>query len=153
MDGLNKRVRGLETTIRELVTPLAPALLETTGISHVSAAVLLAEIEDLTRFASSAKLTRYTGTTPIPDYSSDKERYRLHRSGNRRLNRVLCTTSIVQQRFHPGAPALLARHEPTKGARGARRILKRHLTDAIHRAMIQDRATWQHHITQHQHAA
>ncbi|MFF6779735.1 transposase [Streptomyces sp. NPDC012510] len=67
-DGLNERVRGLETTIRELVTPLAPALLEITGISHVSAAVLLAEIGDITRFTSSAKLTRYTGTAPIPVY-------------------------------------------------------------------------------------
>ncbi|MFE4869931.1 transposase [Streptomyces sp. NPDC056682] len=153
IDGLNIRVRGLETTIRELVTPLAPALLEITGISHVSAAVLLAEIGDITRFTSSAKLARYTGTAPIPVYSSDKERYRLHRGGNRRLNSVLYTTSIVQQRFHAGARALLARHEPTKGARGARRILKRHLIDVIHRAMTQDRATWQHRITQHQLAA
>ncbi|RNL71026.1 IS110 family transposase [Streptomyces sp. I6] len=150
IDELNKRVRGLENTIRELVTPLAPALLEITGISHVSAAVLLAEIGDITRFTSSAKLARYTGTAPIPVYSSDKERYRLHRGGNRRLNSVLYTTSIVQQRFHPGARALLARHEPTKGAPGARRILKRHLIDVIHRAMVHDRASWQHHITQHQ---
>lgn len=150
---LNKRVRGLENTIRELVTPLAPALLEITGISHVSAAVLLAEIGDITRFTSSAKLARYTGVAPIPVYSSDKERYRLHRGGNRRLNSVLYTTSIVQQRFHPGARALLARHEPTKGVRGARRILKRHLIDVIHRAMTKDRASWQHHITQHQLAA
>ncbi|MEU9545430.1 IS110 family transposase [Streptomyces mirabilis] len=150
IDELNKRVRGLEATIRELVAPLAPALLEITGISHVSAAVLLAEIGDITRFTSSAKLARYTGTAPIPVYSSDKERYRLHRGGNRRLNSVLYTTSIVQQRFHPGARALLARHEPAKGARGARRILKRHLIDVIHRAMTQDRASWQHHITQHQ---
>jgi transposase len=153
IDELNKRVRGLETTIGELVTPLAPTLLEITGISHVSAAVLLAEIGDITRFTSSAKLARNTGTAPIPVYSSDKERYRLHRGGNRRLNSVLYTTSIVQQRFHPGARALLARHEPTKGARGARRILKRHLIDVIHRAMAQDRASWQHRITQHQLAA
>ncbi|MEU1600541.1 IS110 family transposase [Streptomyces sp. NPDC005708] len=122
-------------------------MLEITGISHVSAAVLLAEIGDINRFTSSAKLARYTGTAPIPVHSSDKERYRLHRGGNRRLNSVLYTTSIVQQRFHPGAQALLARHEPTKGARGARLVLKRHLIDVIHRAMTRDRASWQHHIT------
>ncbi|MEW2636555.1 IS110 family transposase [Streptomyces sp. NPDC048389] len=150
---LNQRIRSLEFTIRELVEPLAPALLEITGISHVSAAVLLAEIGDITRFSSSAKLARYTGCAPIPVYSSDKERYRLHRGGNRRLNSVLYTTAIVQQRFHPGARDLLARHTPTKGARGARRVLKRHLIDVIHRAMVRDRASWQHHITQHQLAA
>lgn len=31
----------------------------------------------------------------------------------------------------------------------ARRILKRHLIDVIHRAMTTDRATWQHQITRH----
>ncbi|MFJ2866489.1 transposase [Kitasatospora sp. NPDC087314] len=58
-------------------------------------------IGDITRFANAAKLARYTGCAPIPVYSSDKERHRLHRGGNRRLNSVLYTASIVQQRFHP----------------------------------------------------
>ncbi|MFD8708627.1 transposase [Kitasatospora sp. NPDC059648] len=120
---------------------------------HVSAAVLLAEIGYITRFTDSAKLARYTGCAPIPVYSSDKERHRLHRGGNRRLNSVLYTAAIVQQRFHPGARDLLARHEPTKGGRGARRILKRHLIDVIHRAMLRDRASWHHHVTEHRLAA
>ena len=50
-----------------------------TGISYNSAAVLLAEIGDITRFASSAKLARYAGSAPIPVYSSGKPRHRLHR--------------------------------------------------------------------------
>jgi transposase len=147
---LNRRIRDLDTTIKELVTPLAPGLLEITGISYISAAVLIAEIGDITRFASSAKLARYTGCAPIPVYSSDKERHRLHRGGNRRLNSVLYTAAIVQKRFHPDAQELLARHEPTKGKRGARRILQRHLVDVIHRTMTTDQASWQHHITRHQ---
>lgn len=145
---LNARIHGLDRSIRELVTPLAPALLQITGISHNSAAVLLAEIGDITRFAGPDKLARYTGCAPIPVYSSDHERHRLHRGGNRRLNSVLYTTAIVQQRFHSGVRELLARHTPTKGVRGARRILKRHLIDVIYRAMAHDRATWQHHVTQ-----
>ncbi|WP_228714336.1 IS110 family RNA-guided transposase [Prauserella endophytica] len=65
---LNRRVRQLDDAIRELVTPLAPTLLEITGISHISAAILIAEIGDITRFSSSAKLARYTGCAPIPVY-------------------------------------------------------------------------------------
>lgn len=148
----NRRIRDLDGTIRELVTPLAPTLLQITGISHTSAAILIAEIGDITRFPSSAKLARYTGSAPIPVYSSDKERHRLHRGGNRRLNSVLYTAAIVQKRRHPAAQTLLARHEPSKGNRGARRILQRHLIDVIHRAMTTDQATWQHHITRYQHA-
>jgi transposase len=147
---LNHRVHDLDTTIKQLVTPLAPTLLEVTGISHNSAAVLVAEIGDITRFTTSSKLARYTGCAPIPVYSADKERHRLHRGGNRRLNSVLYTTAIVQKRFHPAAQQLLARHEPAKGARGARRILQRHLINIIHRAMTTDRASWDH-ITHHQH--
>lgn len=146
---LNRRVRDLDATIRDLVSPLAPNLLAITGIGYNSAAVLIAEIGDITRFSSSAKLARYTGCAPIPVYSSDKERHRLHRGGNRRLNSVTYTAAIVQKRWHPGAQDLIARHEPAKGSRGARRILQRHLIDVIHRAMTADYATWQHDITRH----
>lgn len=151
--GLNQRIHDLDVTIRDLVTPLAPALLEITGISHNSAAVLISEIGDITRFSNSAKLARYMGCAPIPVYSSDKERYRLHRGGNRRLNSVLYTAAIVQKRWNPAAQVLLARHTADKGARGARRILQRHLVDVVHRAMSADQASWQHQITRYQPAA
>lgn len=150
---LNHRVRELDVTIKGLVGPLAPTLLQITGISYNSAAVLVAEIGNVTRFATSAKLARYTGCAPIPVYSSDKERHRLHRGGNRRLNSVLYTAAIVQKRHEPAARKLLDRHEPAKGTRGARRILQRHLVDVIHRAMQADQATWTHQITRYPIAA
>ena len=128
-------------------------MLQVTGISHTSAAVLIAEIGDVTRFSSSAKLARYTGCAPIPVYSSDKERHRLHRGGNRRLNSVFYTAAIVQKRWNPAAQHLLARHEPVKGPRGARRILQRHLVDVVHRAMHADQTTWTHPIARCQQAA
>lgn len=151
--GLNQRIRDLDITIKKLVTPLAPTLLEITGISHTSAAVLIAEIGDATRFSSSAKLARYTGCAPIPVYSSDKERHRLHRGGNRRLNSVFYTAAIVQKRWEPAAQQLLARHKPAKGSRGARRILQRHLVDVVHRAMLADQARWTHQVARCQPAA
>ena len=77
---LNRRVHELDTTIKQLMTPLAPALLEITGIGHNSAAVLITEIGDITRFAASAKLARYTGCAPIPAYSAGQERFRLHQA-------------------------------------------------------------------------
>lgn len=147
---VNHRIHELDAMIKELVSPLAPNLLAITGISHNSAAVLLAEIGDIKRFSSSAKLARYTGCAPIPVYSSNEERHRLHRGGNRRLNSVLYTAAIVQKRFSPAAQQLIARLEPAKGTRGARRIHKRHLVDVIYRAMHTDQASWQHQITRYQ---
>lgn len=150
---VNQRISDLDALIKELISPLAPNLLQIIGISLISAAVLVAEIGDITRFSSSAKLARYTGCAPIPVYSSDHERHRLHRGGNRRLNSVLYTAAIVQKRFNPSALALTTRHESTKGARGARRILKRHLVDVIHRAMHLDQSSWQHQITTYERVA
>lgn len=63
---LNRHVHDLDATIRELVSPLAPARLQVTGISYIAAAVLLVEIGDITRFSSSAKLARYVGCAPNP---------------------------------------------------------------------------------------
>jgi hypothetical protein len=59
------------------------------------------------------------------------------------------TAAIVQKRWLPKAQDLLARNEPAKGPRGARRILQRHLIDVIYRAMTADCETWQHDITRH----
>jgi transposase len=56
--GFNRHITGPDTTIRELVTPLAPALLQITGISYNSAAVLIAEIGDITRFPTSSHARR-----------------------------------------------------------------------------------------------
>lgn len=142
----NNRIRELDLRIKELVAPLAPNLLAITGISHNSAAVILTEIVDIKRFSSSAKLARYSGCAPIPVFSSDNERHRLHRGGNRRLNSVLYTAAIVQTRFNPAAQELIARRQDEKGARGARRILKRHLVDVVYKAMNTDQASWQHQI-------
>jgi transposase len=150
---VSRHAGDLDTTIRKLVSPLATSLLQVTGISYNSAAVLVAEIGDITRFSSSAKLARYAGCAPIPVYSADKPRHRLHRGGNRRLNSVLYTAAIVQKRRTPEARQLLARHESAKGSRGARRILQRHLIDVIYRAMTTDQATWQHQIIRHELAA
>lgn len=59
---------------------------------------------------------------------------------------MLYTAAIVQKRWVPAAQQMLARHEPTKGTRGARRILQRHLVDVLYRAMQADQATWTHSI-------
>lgn len=150
---LTQRIGDYEKLIAEQVRPLAPHLLAIRGIGPVRAGVLLAEIGDITRFANAAKLARYSGCAPIPVYSSDQVRHRLHRGGNRRLNHILHQIALTQGLFSPQAATFLHTRRPTKGKRGAYRALKRHLIDIIYHAMTADRATWTHPITQHQTAA
>ncbi len=156
IDELDREIAGIDRELRALGAEhrYVPLLMSVPGIAWVLGYTIAAEIGDITRFPSSAKLARYTGgCAPIPVYSSDKQRHRLHRGGNRRLNSVLYTAAIVQKRWDPGAQQLLQRHESTKGSRGARRILQRHLVDIVYSAMQADQKTWTHRITRCQQVA
>jgi transposase len=133
-----ERLKRLTADINELTHELrahtariCPNLLSMPGVGPVVAATILAELGDPTRVRNGAALARMAGTAPIPIWSSDTPRHRLDRGGNRRLNRAIHTIARTQARSHPDAQALIAKHRDTKGARGAMRILKRHLTDAI----------------------
>lgn len=133
-DRLERLTGDINTLTRELAEHtqhLCPNLLSMPGVGPVVAATVLAELGDPTRVRNGAALARLAGTAPIPVWSSDTERHRLDRGGNRRLNRAIHTIARTQARSHPDAQALIAKHHDTKGARGAMRVLKRHLTDAV----------------------
>src|SRR3954452_5409666 len=85
-----RRIRELTRTIKELhqelgtlVAALAPRLLAERGWGVLTAAKLIGEIADVTRFASDAKLARTAGTAPIPASSGRTQRHRLDHGGNR----------------------------------------------------------------------
>lgn len=66
-------------------------------------------------------------------------RHRLHRGGNRQLNRALHTVALTQARRDPRARAFLVKKRAEgKSAREARRALKRHLASAVYRALVLD---------------
>lgn len=133
------RIDQLERDITARVTPLAPALMNIVGISGLGAAKILGEIAGIERFASSAKLARYAGIACIPVWSGNDERHRLHRGGNRQLNCAIHRVAITQKTHHPDATALWQRRrENGDTTAGAYRVLKRHLTDVIYRALQAD---------------
>jgi transposase len=91
------------------------------------------------RFSSPAAFASYSGTAPIPASSGTVIRHRLHRGGNRQLNRALHTVALTQARRDDRARAFLARKRAEgKSPREARRALKRHLAVAVYRALVLD---------------
>lgn len=134
------RIAGLERKLKELVAPLAPNLLAIPGVGVVWAAVLLSQVGDVSRFASSARMARWAGCAPIPVFSSGRDRHRLHRGGNRQMNRALHSIGVVQVRFHEPAREFVRSRQEAKGKKGAYRALKRHLMDVVYRAMKADQA-------------
>lgn len=123
-----RRVRELERELAVLVKAKAPQLLELPGCGVHTAARILGEIGDITRFSSDRKLARLAGIAPIPVSSGMRNRHRLHRGGNRQLNCAFHRLAVTQGRINPHARAYLTRKQEEGRTRmDALRCLKRHL--------------------------
>ena len=147
---LDQRERVVTREIARLLEQLHTTLPELCGISHKNAAELIIEAGDPRRFTE-AGFARFNGTAPIPASSGEgggePTRHRLNRGGNRRVNSIIHIMAVTQLRVDQRAQELLA----AARARGhtkkeAMRILKRHLSNAIHRTMIQDQTKQAHRV-------
>jgi transposase len=76
-----------EITVR--VTTIAPSLLAIVGCGALTAAKIVGETAHAGRFRSKDAFARHNGTAPLPVWSSNKQRPRLSRNGNRQLNTAL----------------------------------------------------------------
>src|SRR5919107_874136 len=134
---LRKKVANKELT--ELVKATGTGLLDLHGIGPSGAARLLVEVGDITRFPDRNHFASWTGTAPIDASSGDHVRHRLSRGGNRQINRVLHIMATVQLRNPTEGRAFFDRTKARgKTSNEAMRLLKRRLSDAVYRAMVDD---------------
>jgi len=136
---LTERINELEAQIRVLVSHLAPKLLELDGCAALSAAKLIGETADITRFTTPARFAMHNGSAPIPVWSGNAERHRLNRGGNRQLNAVLHRIALTQMRLG-GRGHDYIQHRKACGdtKREAIRALRRRISDEVYRRMWQD---------------
>ena len=133
---LAKRVTELDRELAALVRAQNTALLEIPGCGVITAARILAEVGDVQRFATEAKLASYAGVAPLDASSGRQKRHRLNRTGNRQLNRAIFTIALTQIRIHPPARDYLSRRiGEGKTHREALRALKRQLIRTIYRVL------------------
>jgi transposase len=133
-------ITALEADLAVLTGQLCPELLAICGIGPVTAARILGETGDIRRFRSAAAYARHNGTAPVPASSGTRDVHRLSRGGNRQVNAAIHRAALTQSRCHPGAMALLARRAENirETPKAALRVLKRHLSDVIYRALHAD---------------
>lgn len=136
---ITREASTLKKEIAARVAEIAPSLLELAGCGPLTAAKLVAETADISRFRSPDAYAMFAGTAPIPVWSGNSQRFRLNRGGNRQANAAIHRIAITQLRMFPPAQDLVARHTATgKTRREALRILKRRLTDIVYRTMLKD---------------
>jgi len=133
----NSRQAGaLERELRGLVIAYRPALLAEQGLGVLTAATLIGRTAGAERFPSDAQFARHAGVAPIPVSSGRRDRHRLHRGGDRQLNRALHVIAITRARIDPQTRAYLERKRAEgKSNREALRCLKRHLARHVHRLL------------------
>jgi transposase len=138
---LTATINSLEREISRLVADLAPSLLALTGCGPLTAAKLVGETAGIGRFRSAAAFARHNGTAPVPVWSSNTERHRLSRTGNRQLNVALHRIAITQlQREGPGKTYLEHRRSQGDTKTEAIRALRRRISDEVFRRMRRDEA-------------
>lgn len=138
---LTQSVKRLQRRIEVLMHELAPNLLSLPGCAGLSAAKLVAETADVSRFRSSAAFAMHNGTAPIPVWSGNHERHRLNRGGNRQLNVALHRIAITQIRLGGAASAYIARRLTMGNTKTeAIRALRRQISDEVYRRLQQDQS-------------
>jgi transposase len=133
---------AITRALAALVNASASTLDQLCGLSTRSVAELLVEIGDPRRFTTPG-FARFNASAPIPASTAEGPgepvRHRYNPGGNRRVNAVLHRMAVTQLRCEPRAQALYANARERGHTKAeARRILKRHLSDVIHRHMIRD---------------
>jgi len=135
---LTAEERGLAREIETLTRKLAPQLLDQPGVGPHAAAQLVLSWSHPGRITSEAAFARLAGAAPIPASSGQTIRYRLDRSGDRKLNRALHMILVTRKRTHPATIAYIERRmQEGKTRREANRCLKRYLARSLYRLLEQ----------------
>lgn len=130
------RAKELEREIAALIKATALMLLEIPGCGSLTAAKIVAETAQVSRFPTEGHFARYAGTAPVPASSGATHRHRFNRRGNRQLNAALHRIAVTQLRIHQPAKDYVARKRSEGMSKTeAIRALKRHLSRVVFKTM------------------
>jgi transposase len=125
--------------ITDTVTASNTTVTDVFGIGPVGAAIIIGHTGDVRRFPTSGHYARYNATAPIAASSGPKERHRLNPRGNRQLNHALHIAAVTQIRNDtPGRAYYLRKQAEGKSRKEALRALKRQISDAVYRQLVND---------------
>ncbi|MCX2952820.1 transposase [Lentzea sp. NEAU-D7] len=136
---IDRKMTAADTQLTELLDTTGTGLRTLYGIGPSSAARILGDVGDIGRFPDRGRFASWNGTAPIDASSGEHQRHRLSRTGNRRINRVLHITAIVQlHNDTPGRAYYRRKLADSKSPREAIRCLKRRLSNTVYKRLITD---------------
>ena len=136
---VEKKIKTLTKDLNSMVAASGSSLTSLPGVGAIVAARVLAEVGDVTRFADRNRFASWTGTAPLEASSGEQVRHRLSRAGNRRMNHMLHIAATTQIRLDtPGRAYYRRKLAAGKTRMEAMRCLKRRISDAIYRQLLND---------------
>jgi transposase len=130
IDGqLRETRKKLDTAVRASGTSLTGLF----GVGPVTAATIIGEIRDVSRFTNRDRFAAYNGTAPIEVSSGQRKVHRLSRRGNRRVNHAIHMAAVTQvrQKHSEGRAYFDKKLAEGKTRKEALRSLKRQVSDAV----------------------
>jgi transposase len=136
---LDRRLAELERQINVAVAATPTKLVRIFGVGPISTARILGEVGDVARFRSRHHFASYNGTAPDDAGSGGVPVHRVNLKGNRKLNHAIHMVAITQIRNDtPGRAYYLRKQTQGKTQKEALRALKRKISDAIYRQLVED---------------
>lgn len=124
--------RELFAELTGLIDAHCPQLLAQHGCGPVAAAIIIGHTAGAQRFPTDGHFARHAGTAPVPASSGKVQRHRLHRGGDRQLNRAIHIIALSRAKTDPETRIYLDRKQAEgKTKLEAIRCLKRHLARRI----------------------
>ena len=90
--------QALLAELETLIEANCSQLLAERGCGPVTAAIIIGHTAGAKRFPTDACFARHAGTAPIPASSGNTTRHRLHRGGDRQLNRAIHIIALSRAR-------------------------------------------------------
>ena len=139
---LDRKRKAINTQLDQALEDYGTCLTDIDGIGRVAAATIIAIVGDVHRFPTAGHFASFTGTAPVAASSGDIVRYRLNLGGQRQINKILHTAAKVQTAMpnSAGRSYMTRRMAEGKTRSEATRSLKRHLSNAVYRALLTDAA-------------
>jgi transposase len=139
---IDRRLAAMNEEIKVAVAAAPTRLTKLYGVGPVTTARVLGEVGDVARFASRHHFATYNGTAPTEHSSAGPCPPRVNVKGNRRLNHAIHIVAVSQLRTTGSAGNVYYRRKVSEGktAKEAMRALKRRISDAIFRQLVEDDA-------------
>ncbi|MGB7983342.1 MAG: IS110 family transposase [Candidatus Nanopelagicales bacterium] len=139
---IDKKITASTKELKAMVLARNSTLMNLTGVGPVVAARILADVGDVARFADRNRFASWTGTAPLDASSGQQIRHRLSRAGNRRANHMIHIAAVSQLRLDsPGRAYYRRKLAAGKTPMEAMRCLKRRISDALYRQLVNDAKT------------